>query len=130
MPRDCLLHDLPPPHPVTVPLTATYMLSLSLYVSFCVLATLCLLVCSCDVFDYLSLSAVVDDKVFCVHGGLSPMITTLDQVRTIDRKQEVPHEGAMCDLLWSDPEGTSAADALEQRRGPPGPPPHPLAQRV
>ena len=56
-------------------------------------------------FDYLSLSAVVDDKIFCVHGGLSPMITTLDQVRTIDRKQEVPHEGAMCDLLWSDPEG-------------------------
>ena len=63
--------------------------------------------CSCEVFDYLSLSAVVDDKIFCVHGGLSPMITTLDQVRTIDRKQEVPHEGAMCDLLWSDPEGKS-----------------------
>ena len=59
---------------------------------------------SCEVFDYLSLSAVVDDRIFCVHGGLSPNITTLDQVRTIDRKQEVPHEGAMCDLLWSDPE--------------------------
>ena len=59
----------------------------------------------CEVFDYLSLSAVVDDKIFCVHGGLSPTITTLDQVRTIDRKQEVPHEGAMCDLLWSDPDG-------------------------
>ena len=26
------------------------------------------------------------------------------QIRTIDRKQEVPHDGAMCDLLWSDPE--------------------------
>ena len=23
---------------------------------------------------------------------------------TIDRKQEVPHDGSMCDLLWSDPE--------------------------
>jgi serine/threonine-protein phosphatase 4 catalytic subunit len=58
-----------------------------------------------DVFDYLTLSAVVEDRVFCVHGGLSPSITTLDQIRKIDRKQEVPHDGAMCDLLWSDPEG-------------------------
>ncbi|CAK9252417.1 unnamed protein product [Sphagnum jensenii] len=57
-----------------------------------------------DIFDYLSLSAVIDDKVFCVHGGLSPAINTLDQIRVIDRKQEVPHDGAMCDLMWSDPE--------------------------
>ncbi|KAJ3037844.1 Serine/threonine-protein phosphatase 4 catalytic subunit [Rhizophlyctis rosea] len=58
----------------------------------------------CEIFDYLSLSAIIDDKIFCVHGGLSPSITSLDQIRTIDRKQEVPHDGAMCDLLWSDPE--------------------------
>eukprot|EP00210_Caulerpa_lentillifera_P006559 g6264.t1 len=57
-----------------------------------------------EIFDYMSLAAVIDNRVFCVHGGLSPVIQTLDQVRTIDRKQEVPHEGPMCDLLWSDPE--------------------------
>ena len=57
-----------------------------------------------EIFDYLSLSAIIDDKIFCVHGGLSPSISTLDQIRTIDRKQEVPHDGAMCDLMWSDPE--------------------------
>lgn len=57
-----------------------------------------------DMFDYLSLSALVDNRILCVHGGLSPTITTVDQIRTIDRKQEVPHDGAMCDLLWSDPE--------------------------
>ena len=57
-----------------------------------------------EIFDYLSLSALIEDKVFCVHGGLSPSINTLDQVRIIDRKQEVPHDGAMCDLMWSDPE--------------------------
>jgi serine/threonine-protein phosphatase 4 catalytic subunit len=34
----------------------------------------------CDVFDYLSLGAVVDGRVFCVHGGLSPAVGTLDQV--------------------------------------------------
>ncbi|KAJ3354590.1 Serine/threonine-protein phosphatase 4 catalytic subunit [Entophlyctis luteolus] len=58
----------------------------------------------CDIFDYLSLSAIIDDRVFCVHGGLSPSLNSLDQIRVIDRKQEVPHDGAMCDLLWSDPE--------------------------
>ncbi|KAH3744363.1 serine/threonine-protein phosphatase 4 catalytic subunit [Pelomyxa schiedti] len=57
-----------------------------------------------EIFDYLSLSAVIDNRIFCVHGGLSPSIHTLDQIRTMDRKQEVPHDGSMCDLLWSDPE--------------------------
>lgn len=80
----------------------------------------------CEVFDYLALGAVVDGRVFCVHGGLSPNVATIDevratachlaassiseivnilQIRSIDRKQEVPHDGAMCDLLWSDPDG-------------------------
>lgn len=76
----------------------------------------------CEVFDYLALAAIVDGRVFCVHGGLSPNLQSIDQVRwfhtitcpcwslykirAIDRKQEVPHDGAMCDLLWSDPDGT------------------------
>ena len=42
--------------------------------------------------------------VFCVHGGLSPLVESIDRIRLVDRKQEVPHEGAMCDLLWSDPD--------------------------
>eukprot|EP00301_Raphidiophrys_heterophryoidea_P015955 c2496_g1_i1.p1 GENE.c2496_g1_i1~~c2496_g1_i1.p1 ORF type:complete len:313 (+),score=50.39 c2496_g1_i1:32-970(+) len=57
-----------------------------------------------EIFDYISLSALVEDRIFGVHGGLSPSISTLDQIRVIDRKQEVPHDGAMCDLMWSDPE--------------------------
>jgi len=56
-----------------------------------------------DVFDYIALAAMVDGKIFCVHGGLSPNIHTIDQIRYIERKQEVPHDGPMCDLLWSDP---------------------------
>lgn len=60
----------------------------------------------CEVFDYLSLGAIVGGLggVFCIHGGLSPEIDTIDQIRILDRKKEVPHEGGMCDLLWSDPE--------------------------
>jgi len=42
--------------------------------------------------------------LLCVHGGLSPLISHLNAIRLLDRKQEVPHEGAMCDLLWSDPD--------------------------
>jgi len=57
-----------------------------------------------QVFDYLTLAALVDGKILCVHGGLSPDIRTLDQIRTIHRNVEIPHEGAFCDLMWSDPE--------------------------
>ncbi|MBE7180466.1 MAG: metallophosphoesterase, partial [Terriglobus roseus] len=51
-----------------------------------------------------SRSANDGGAVLCVHGGLSPLIDTIDKIRLLDRKQEVPHEGAMCDLLWSDPD--------------------------
>jgi serine/threonine-protein phosphatase 2A catalytic subunit len=57
-----------------------------------------------DLFDYLPLTALVEGKIFCLHGGLSPSLETLDHIRQLDRVQEVPHEGAMCDLLWSDPD--------------------------
>jgi len=57
-----------------------------------------------EVFDYLALACIIDGSVLCVHGGLSPDITTVDQIRLIERNQEIPHEGAFCDLMWSDPE--------------------------
>nr|ACN30926.1 unknown [Zea mays] len=57
-----------------------------------------------DLFDYFPLTALVESEIFCLHGGLSPSIENLDNVRSLDRVQEVPHEGPMCDLLWSDPD--------------------------
>lgn len=57
-----------------------------------------------EIFDYLTISAIVENSIFCVHGGLSPDIKLLDQIRTINRVMEIPHEGAFGDLVWSDPE--------------------------
>jgi serine/threonine-protein phosphatase 2A catalytic subunit len=57
-----------------------------------------------ELFDYLPLTALIENSFLCMHGGLSPNIDTLDQVRQLERTQEVPHEGPMCDLLWSDPD--------------------------
>jgi len=57
-----------------------------------------------DLFDYLPLAAIVDNKLFCLHGGLSPEISDISEIRNINRKQEVPHNGPICDMLWSDPE--------------------------
>ena len=57
-----------------------------------------------EVFDLLPLAAIIENKVLCVHGGLSPLIRTIDQIRTIKRNVEIPHDGAFCDLMWSDPD--------------------------
>lgn len=76
------------------------------------------ILCSCKVSEVWSYNASVipncsswlvffqlmDEQILCVHGGLSPDIKTLDQIRTIERNQEIPHKGAFCDLVWSDPE--------------------------
>ncbi|KAJ8096915.1 Metallo-dependent phosphatase-like protein [Lipomyces tetrasporus] len=58
----------------------------------------------CQVFDFIALAAIIDGRILCVHGGLSPEIRTLDQIRVVARAQEIPQEGAFCDLVWSDPD--------------------------
>ena len=57
-----------------------------------------------DLFDYFPLGALVEGKIFCVHGGLSPYVSTVDQIRLINRKKEIPREGVFCDLMWNDPD--------------------------
>ena len=57
-----------------------------------------------DCFNWLPISAIVDDRILCMHGGISPDLTSLDKIRKIVRPTEVPDKGLLCDLLWSDPD--------------------------
>jgi serine/threonine-protein phosphatase PPG1 len=107
-----------------------------------------------DMFDFLTLSVVINDQIFCVHGGknscsqklpstwkpvfnhmketpgvaifwskqliytspgLSPSIHSIDQIKIIDRFREIPHEGPMADLVWSDPDSDRDEFSLSPR---------------
>jgi len=57
-----------------------------------------------DCFNCLPVAAVIDEKILCMHGGLSPELSSLDQIRRIIRPTDVPDTGLLCDLLWSDPD--------------------------
>jgi len=69
-----------------------------------------------ETFDFLPLAAVIGGKIFAVHGGLSPDISSVDQIRQIDRIAELPNEGQFADLMWSDPED-SVEDWAANPRG-------------
>jgi len=56
-----------------------------------------------DTFNYLPIAAIIEGKIFCIHGGLSPKLFSLEQIQTIQRPTEIPDDGLLCDLLWSDP---------------------------
>ena len=55
------------------------------------------------VFDTMPICGVVSGKIICMHGGLSPDLGNVQLINQIARPCDVPHEGIMCDLLWSDP---------------------------
>ncbi|XP_027001291.1 protein phosphatase 1, catalytic subunit, alpha isozyme a isoform X1 [Tachysurus fulvidraco] len=57
-----------------------------------------------DCFNCLPVAAIVDEKIFCCHGGLSPDLQSMEQVRRVMRPTDVPDQGLLCDLLWADPD--------------------------
>lgn len=60
-----------------------------------------------DCFNCLPVAAIIDEKIFCCHGGLGPDLQSMEQIRRIMRPTDVPDQGLLCDLLWSDPDKVS-----------------------
>ncbi|XP_052858197.1 serine/threonine-protein phosphatase alpha-2 isoform [Drosophila gunungcola] len=57
-----------------------------------------------DCYSCMPVSAIVDEKIFCCHGGLSPDLLNMNQISQLARPCDVPDKGLLCDLLWSDPD--------------------------
>ena len=57
-----------------------------------------------DCFNCMPIAALINNKIFACHGGLSPDLNVISQINAIKRPARIPDSGIMCDLLWSDPE--------------------------
>ena len=68
-----------------------------------------------DLFNCLPIAASIDDKIFIVHGGLSPELKTVEQIQKIMRPTDVPEEGLLCDILWSDPDENASGWGANDR---------------
>jgi len=68
-----------------------------------------------DCFNCLPLGAVIEDKILCIHGGLSPDLKSVDQMRRIVRPTDIPDTGLLCDLLWADPDPETQGFGVNDR---------------
>lgn len=68
-----------------------------------------------DVFNTLPFAAIIQDRIFCVHGGISPELRSLRQIENIVRPTDIPDEGLITDILWSDPDSTVSDWSLNDR---------------
>lgn len=59
-----------------------------------------------DCFNCMPVSALVEDKIICMHGGLSPDLIEISNINNLQRPIDVPDNGLLCDLLWADPESS------------------------
>jgi len=60
--------------------------------------------CFTDTFNCMPICALINDKILCMHGGISPDLEKYENINKIKRPTDVPDEGLLCDILWSDPE--------------------------
>ena len=68
-----------------------------------------------ETFDLLPMAALIDGDIFSVHGGLSPELPLIEMMALINRQEEIPAAGPLCDLCWSDPDDTVAKWRQNQR---------------
>jgi len=71
----------------------------------------------CDVFTFMPLAALIEGKILCMHGGLGPDLEKIHQIAKIKKPCEIPDEGIVCDLLWSDPSEENTKDYSFNERG-------------
>ena len=65
-----------------------------------------------NMFNYFPVAALVEDRVLCMHGGLSPELKKVEQIDKITRPTGIPESGILCDLLWSDPASSNSPFVL------------------
>lgn len=68
-----------------------------------------------DMFDFFPITALINKSIFCVHGGLSPSLETTQDLQEIDRFQEIPHDGPLTDIMWSDPDSENPGFSISPR---------------
>ena len=59
-----------------------------------------------EVFRFLPISAIIGDRIFCIHGGISSELKRLSQITNIERPLDITDGSLAQDLLWSDPSPT------------------------
>jgi serine/threonine-protein phosphatase PP1 catalytic subunit len=62
-------------------------------------------------------SALVENKILCMHGGLAYEMNEVKEINNIKRPTDVPDAGILCDLLWSDPSEDLPTDWGTNERG-------------
>lgn len=58
----------------------------------------------CNAFNCMPMMAVIEETIVCMHGGLSPSLSKVDDLNKKERPCEIPEEGMLCDLVWADPD--------------------------
>ena len=69
----------------------------------------------CNLFNILPITALISEKILCMHGGLSKDLTNINQLKLIKRPTEIPDKGLLCDLVWSDPDNLVSKDFVENK---------------
>lgn len=67
-------------------------------------------------FNMLPISAIIEETILCMHGGISPDLHSLKDIQRIQRPTDIPDKGLLCDLLWSDPD-MKVEDWVDNDRG-------------
>ena len=69
----------------------------------------------CNLFNILPITALIGEKILCMHGGLAIDLKSINQLKSIKRPTEIPEEGLLCDLVWSDPDDSVLFDFMTNK---------------